>query len=70
MYFKLAQFLKKQESTKVQFTMFIFLTFWYHGFNGNIIYVPKEIKSILIGAHLHIPNIYTSRRKENYVKDL
>jgi hypothetical protein len=76
--------LKKHESTKIQFTMFffVFFCFWYHGFNGNIIYVPKEINSILIGAHLHIPNIYTSRKKNwnlkekknnnnnNYVKDL
>jgi hypothetical protein len=40
-----------------------------------IVHVPKAINSILIGAHLHIPNIYTSRQKteiwekNNYVKD-
>jgi hypothetical protein len=74
MYYKVVHSFKKQESTVVHFIEFEF--FWYHGFNGNKVRVSKSIKSILIGTHLHIPNIYTSRRKKlkkkkkNYVRDL
>jgi hypothetical protein len=35
----------------------------YHGFSGNKIHVSEKIKSILIEAHPHILNIYTSRKK-------
>jgi hypothetical protein len=40
------------------------------------VHVSKAIKPILIRAHLHIPNMYTSRiffeikKKKNYVKEL
>jgi hypothetical protein len=64
-----AHFLKKQEFTKVHSTMLNIEILWYHRFNGNKIHVSKAIKFILIGAHLHIPNIYTLE-KINYVKDL
>jgi hypothetical protein len=70
-----AHFLKKQEYTKVHFTLLILKKNLVPWFNGNKVDVSKVIKSILIGAHLHIPNIYTSRKKlkfekkkKNYVK--
>jgi hypothetical protein len=37
-------------------------------FNGNKVDVSKEINFILIGIHLHIPNIYTSRKKLKFEK--
>jgi hypothetical protein len=59
---KVAHFLKKQKSTKVHFTVLKFWKFLVQ-FNGNKVDVSKEIKSILIRPHLHIPNTYTSRKK-------
>ncbi len=48
-----------------------FLNFWYCGFNGNKVNV---IKFKLIGAYLHVQNIYTFYEKnwknKNYVRDL
>jgi hypothetical protein len=37
-------------------------------FNGNKVNVLKTIKLILIRAHLHISNIYTSREKKSKLK--
>jgi hypothetical protein len=64
MYRKVVHFLKNQEFTKVHLIVLflkILLVSWVHGNKGH---VSREIKSILIGTHLHIPNIYTFRRKK------
>jgi hypothetical protein len=70
-------FWKNKNAHKSILQCLIFNFFWYHGFDGNKVHVSKAINSTLIGAHLHIPNIYTSRKKKlkfekknNYAKDL
>jgi hypothetical protein len=49
--------------------MLNFWFFWVFGFNGNEVHVSKAIKFILIGAHLHIPNIWTFKKNWNLKKN-
>jgi hypothetical protein len=64
MHSMVVHFLLYQEFTKVDSTMLNIEILWYHKFNSNKIHESKAIKFILIGAHLHIPNIYTFRKKK------
>jgi len=52
--FKINLFYKSPHSN-VNFFNFM----WYHWLNGNKVHVLKAIKSILIGAHVEIPNVCT-----------
>ncbi len=72
MCFMVAHFFFKSKSPQKSILQYqIFEFFYYHGFNGNKVHVPKAITPILIKADLHISNIYTSQKKnekKNYVK--
>jgi hypothetical protein len=66
-------FFKNKSPQKSILQCSIFEIFWYQRFNGNKVHVSKAIKSILIEAHLYIPNIYTFKKKlknkkTNYVR--
>jgi hypothetical protein len=70
MYSKVVHFLKKKKFAKVCKSPFYSVKILkFYGTKGSMV-----IKSILIGACLHIPNIYTFKKfkieKKNYVNNL